>query len=135
MRAFVIASVGILSACGALAADLPPPVTPIVIEALSDTDSGSVVVINGRRYDLDGVRKWLSDTSDRFGRKDPVIFQVMHMKQFMNVSKVASIAVEFYDDVFLTIPTYERDDPWIYLRYTSSERPFPHIPWGFERKE
>ena len=117
------------------ASESSPPVTPILISVDSSATDTDRILLNTASFELEDAKVWLADTSDKFGRKDPIIIQITKMEDFSVMRKVATMADDFYDDIFFKILTYDVKHPFLFLRFDSSEAPFPEIPWGIENKQ
>ena len=118
--------------CPSNASESSPPVTPIVISVDPKSPNSDSIILNNAPFDLEQAKTWLGSTSEKFGRKDPIIIQITKIEDFSPMQKVAGIAQEFYDDIFFRIPTHDLKNPFVFLRFDSIEPPIPEIPWGIE---
>jgi hypothetical protein len=120
MKPFFLPSVFvILTSAWALAdPEKPVPLIPIIISV----DPGDInrVLLNQRSVDLSEAKTWLEGASARFGRKDPIIIQIGKIEDFLLMSKVARDALDFYDDIFFRIATFDPTDPFLYLRFDTN---------------
>jgi len=121
--------------CPSNASESSPPVTPIVISVDPKSPSSDGIILNNAPFDLEQAKTWLGSTSEKFGRKDPIIIQITKIEDFSPMREVAGMAKEFYDDIFFRIPTHDPQMPFMFLRFDSIEPPFPDIPWGIDNKQ
>jgi hypothetical protein len=94
-----------------------PPSTPIIIDVGTDSQGGRGAFVNGRPYDLPGIRERLKDWLEKFGRTDPVLIRLTDIKDFTLAATIAVMASETHDSVGLYIPALNPERPGISLRF------------------
>ena len=107
---------------------------PIVISVDADSVDSDRIVLNTRSFDFAEAKAWLSNASDRFGRKDPIVLLIGTIDDFAPMKKAAAMAHEFYDDIFFRIPTQDINQPFLFLRFESAEPPITEIQWDIYTK-
>lgn len=80
-----------------------PPLTPILIDVSPDSDGEQGLTINRRKHDLSSATRELAESAKRFGRWDPVIIRVPTIEGFSLAEKVAAVAAESRDAVYLAL--------------------------------
>jgi hypothetical protein len=65
-----------------------------------------------------------SEVSAKFGRVDPIVIQIAKMEDFSKMMEAASIAHQYFDDIFFRIPTSDPETPFLFLRFDSAKPPF-----------
>lgn len=79
-------------------------VTPIVVQI--DRESLLRPTINGKSMSILEVKRFLQDSADRFGTKDPVIIQLDQDQGIEIAVTLLIIAHQSHDDVFLGLRSF-----------------------------
>lgn len=87
----------------AQAAPANPPPTPIIIDVGTDSQGERGAFVNGREVDLASASRRLAEFAERFGSGDPVIIRVPTIECFSLAEKVAAMAAESHDTVYLAL--------------------------------
>lgn len=80
-------------------------ITPIMVEI----QDSATLRIGDRSMSMADAEIWLRNTSDKFGRKDPVIINLESPKNIANALAVFSLANKTHDNVYLALR--QTDDP------------------------
>jgi len=94
--------VGLASLCAAEA-----PSTPIIVKL--DKESLMRPTIGDKQMTLPEIKRFLSDTSDRFGRKDPIVIQLDKSEGIDIAILLAKIAHQTHDAVFFEVSGSDSD--------------------------
>lgn len=102
-RALIILAVCLPRLAQAGTMHVPPPATPIVVDVSHGSGGELGLTINGRKHDLVGAGQQLARLAERFGRLDPVVIRVPTIEGFDLSEKLAAVAAETHDNVFLSL--------------------------------
>jgi hypothetical protein len=78
------------------------PLTPIIIEVFKDRPDRPV--INHREFTVLKAVHWLKETSDKFGRADPVVIKMQPGGDIAPGVLLLPWARHYYDNVYLAVP-------------------------------
>ncbi|MFZ4774988.1 MAG: hypothetical protein ACOYM3_06485 [Terrimicrobiaceae bacterium] len=79
-----------------------PPLTPIIIEIIKDRPDHPV--INHREFTIPEAVHWLKETSEKFGRADPVVIKMQPGGEIDSGVLLLKWARHWYDNVYLGVP-------------------------------
>ena len=79
-----------------------PPLTPIIIEVIKDRPDRPV--INHREFTVLEAVHWLKETSDKFGRADPVVIKMQPGGEIATGVFLLQAARYSHDNAYLAVP-------------------------------
>jgi hypothetical protein len=79
-----------------------PPLTPIIIEVPKDRPDRPT--INHREFTMPEAVHWLKETSDKFGRADPVVIKIQPGGEIAAGVFLLQAARRSHDNAYLAVP-------------------------------